>query len=234
MQPSPQYTFFNTITFMFNVIRIPTKFTRWIDRMSKNDRLDLFDLLRKIWGWEKIVVPDTVVWDTLSLIYGEWMNMESRNWVKPKESLLIVSSEWVGTETPSDSEPRVEYSRLEENRVDESRELIATKVATLEAYIKKEFDSSFISEIYSNYKIPKDDFQDECRSFVLYWTEKSPNWKKERWEKEKTFDPKLRFRNWMRNNKKWSNRVMVNSDDEERKEKLAEIERKKKELFNKI
>jgi len=38
----------------------------------------------------------------------------------------------------------------------------------------------------------------------------------------------------MKNNKKWSNRVMVNSDDEERKQKLRELEERKKDLFNNI
>jgi hypothetical protein len=80
----------------------------------------------------------------------------------------------------------------------------------------------------------KEEFKEECNDFVLYWKEKSINWKKERWEKEKTFDPKLRFRTWMKNNKKWSNRVIVNSEDQERKQKLAELEEKRKNLFNKF
>jgi len=37
----------------------------------------------------------------------------------------------------------------------------------------------------------------------------------------------------MRNSKKWSNKVIINSVDEERKNKLKEIERKKDLLFNK-
>jgi len=36
----------------------------------------------------------------------------------------------------------------------------------------------------------------------------------------------------MRNNDKWSKTVIVNSEDEERKNKLAELEKKKKDLFN--
>jgi len=112
--------------------------------------------------------------------------------------------------------------------------VVATKVATLETYIKKEFSLEFITQVYNKYWMTKDDFQEECESFVNYWKEKSPNWKKERWEKEKTFDPKLRFKTWMKNNKKWSNRVMVNSDDEERKQKLRELEERKKDLFNNI
>jgi len=110
---------------------------------------------------------------------------------------------------------------------------IATKVATLEEYIKENFNLEFITEVYKKYNMTKVDFQEECESFVDYWKEKSPNWKKERWQKEKTFDPKLRFRTWMRNSKKWSNKVIINSVDEERKNKLKEIERKKDLLFNK-
>ena len=79
------------------------------------------------------------------------------------------------------------------------------KATTLKEYIKNTFDESFLLEIYNKYNISKIDFQDECEAFVLYWQEKSPRWKKQRWEKEKTFDPKLRFRTWMRNNKKWNN-----------------------------
>lgn len=111
---------------------------------------------------------------------------------------------------------------------------IATKVATLESYIKNDFSLEFISDIYNKYNLTKTDFQEECESFLLYWKEKSINWKKERREKEKTFDPKLRFRNWMKNNDKWSKTVIVNSEDDENKRKLEEIERKKRDLFNKF
>jgi len=70
--------------------------------------------------------------------------------------------------------------------------------------------------------------------FVAHWKEKSPNWKKERWEKEKTFNPKLRFRKWMKNKKDWSKTTIINSDDEERKQKLEELQKRKDLLFNKI
>lgn len=111
---------------------------------------------------------------------------------------------------------------------------IVPKVTTLELYIKKEFTIEFVKEVYNKYWMSKDDFQEECTWFVDYWREKSINWKKEKREKEKTFDPKLRFRTWMKNNKKWSNRVVVNSEDEERNKKLEDIERKKSLLFNNL
>jgi hypothetical protein len=55
----------------------------------------------------------------------------------------------------------------------------------------------------------KNEFQEECESFVDYRKEKNINWKKEKWQKEKTFDPKLRFRTWIKRNNKW-NKKKVN------------------------
>lgn len=71
---------FAQITFMFNVIRIPTKFSKTVKRLSNDERLELFDLLITIWDWWEVQPPDSIVWDLLSLIYGEWMNMESNIW----------------------------------------------------------------------------------------------------------------------------------------------------------
>ena len=217
---------------MFNVIRLPTKFSRTIRRLSQKEKSELLDMLIDIWDWKGIVIPDTLVWDTVWLIYGEWMNMESKNGNKPETSLIQYHSESVGQVKPSDPTPRVEENRVEDSRIEESISLVVPKVTTLESHIKTEFNLDFITEVYSKYWMTKEDFQEECNSFVEYRKEKSINWKKERWEKEKTFDPKLRFRNWMKNNKKFSNRIIVNSEDEERKIKLADIERRKKELFN--
>ena len=201
MQPSPQDTFFDYMI-MFNVIRIPTKFSKSIRRLNQKEKAELLDILMNIWDGIQSIPPNSQMWDIIELIYWEWMNMESRNWTKPKKSLIEAYSEWVGTEDPSESEHRVEYSRLEESIVEDI--VIAPKVATLKEYIRETFDIDFIQEIYEKYPIWKIEFQEECNAFVLHWTEKSPNGKKEKWEMEKTFDPKLRFRTWMRNNEKWS------------------------------
>ena len=58
-------------------------------------------------------------------------------------------------------------------------------------------------EILKKYSINPWELLEEYEEFCSYWTEKSPNWKKERWEMEKTFDPSRRFHRWLRNNKKW-------------------------------
>jgi len=105
---------------MFNVIRIPTKFSKTIKRMSNEERLQVFDLLIRIWDWGEISPPDNIVWDVVQLIYGEWMNMEAKNGVKREKSSINLCSEWPGEVVPSDPGTRVEYSRVEENRIEES------------------------------------------------------------------------------------------------------------------
>jgi len=113
---------------MFNVIRLPTKFSRTIKRFSQIEKAELLGLLIIIWDWESVNIPDNIVWDTVSLIYGEWMNMESKNGNKPKDSLIQYPSELVGTKTPSNPTPRVEENRIEENIIENISKDISTEV----------------------------------------------------------------------------------------------------------
>lgn len=192
---------------MFNVIRLPTKFSRSINRFSQKEKSELLDMLIEIWDWKKINIPDTMVWDTVSLIYGEWMNMESKNGNKPKSSLIYHITEWIVDSCPSKSGARVEESIIEESRLDIVSDIvIAPKVATknLQELIKDTFDTNFINDLDNKYNLPKEDFKEQCSLFYNHWSEKKPNWKKEKWQMEKTFDPKLRFYKWLSNNKKWS------------------------------
>jgi len=59
-------------------------------------------------------------------------------------------------------------------------------------------------DILEKYQITPRQLLEEYNSFISYWKEKSPNGRKERWQKEKTFDPNLRFHRWLRNHKKWN------------------------------
>ena len=92
--------------------------------MSNEERLQVFDLLIKIWDWGEISPPDNIVWDVVQLIYGEWMNMEAKNGVKREKSSINLCSEWPGEVVPSDPGTRVEYSRVEENRIEYSKEWV--------------------------------------------------------------------------------------------------------------
>ncbi len=98
--------------------------------MSDKERLQIFDLLIKIWDWGEISPPDSIVWDVIQLIYGEWMNMEAKNGVKREKSSINLYSEWPGEVVPSDPGSRVEYSRVEENRVEESKDTLIEQEKT--------------------------------------------------------------------------------------------------------
>lgn len=118
---------------MFKVIRIPTKFSRTIKRFSDKDKAKLLDSLISIWDWESIQIPDNVLWDTISLIYWEWMNMEAKNWIKIETPLILPSM------SASMSEARVEYSIVEENILEENK-IDITSVTAIAEYWKKEIN----------------------------------------------------------------------------------------------
>jgi hypothetical protein len=63
----------------------------------------------------------------------------------------------------------------QENKKQETSIVVATKVATLEEYIKENFSLEFISDIYKKYDMTKNEFQEECESFVDYRKEKNIN-----------------------------------------------------------
>lgn len=193
---------------MFNVIRIPTKFSKTIKRMSNEERLQVFDLLIKIWDWGEISPPDNIVWDVVQLIYGEWMNMESKSKWKPEKSNINLCSEWPGEVVPSDPGSRVEYSRVEENRIEESRNIVSTETKI----IKNEYQEniSFMkrqAENINNWVSPDiPDFVQEAHEeawakFLLYWTSPTKSWKLLCDDtKQKSFDIKRRFVTWIWNN----------------------------------
>ena len=72
--------------------------------------------------------------------------------------------------------------------------------------------------------IYKQDFQNDCQviadelefndltSFMDYWTEKSVNAKKCRWEKQTSFDIKRRMQRWMKTNKNTKSKVQSTLD----------------------
>ena len=203
---------------MFNVIRIPTKFSKTIKRMSNEERLQVFDLLIKIWDWGEISPPDSIVWDVVQLIYGEWMNMESKNGNKREKSNINLCSGLPGEVVPSDPDSRVEYSRVEENRIEESKiEESRLSVSDETKIIKNEYQEniSFMkrqAENINNWVTPDipdfvhESHEEEWAKFLLYWTSPTKSWKLLCEEtKQKSFDIKRRFVTWLWNNKKPNN-----------------------------
>jgi len=58
--------------------------------------------------------------------------------------------------------------------------------------------------------IPDSILKVEVQKFLLYWTEKNPNGKKEKWEMQSTFDVKRRLASWLKNTEKWDKQKLSN------------------------
>lgn len=80
----------------------------------------MLNLILQIWDDEIISLPDSDVWDLVSLIYSDWINMERKNWEKPLVNHLAGDpqqvSEWVGQDSEDNSDTKVKYSIVKENK----------------------------------------------------------------------------------------------------------------------
>ena len=176
--------------------------------MSNDERLQVFDLLIKIWDWGEISPPDNIVWDVVQLIYGEWMNMEAKNGVKREKSSINLCSEWPGEVVPSDPGTRVEYSRVEENRIEESRNIVSTETKIIKneyqeniSYMRQQADSIRNEILPDIPNFVKQGQEEEWGKFILYWTSPTSKWtlaceEALNW-KVKSFDIKRRFSFWL-------------------------------------
>jgi len=176
--------------------------------MSNEERLQVFDLLIKIWDWGEISPPDNIVWDVVQLIYGEWMNMEAKNGVKREKSSINLCSEWPGEVVPSDPGTRVEYSRVEENRIEESRNIVSTETKIIKneyqeniSYMRQQADSIRNEILPDIPNFVKQGQEEEWGKFILYWTSPTSKWtlaceEALNW-KVKSFDIKRRFSFWL-------------------------------------
>ena len=193
---------------MFNVIRIPTKFSKTIKRLSNEERLQVFDLLIKIWDWGEISPPDSIVWDVVQLIYGEWMNMEAKNGNKQEKSSINLCSGLPGEVRPSDPGTRVEYSRVEENKIEESRDIVSTETQILKneyqeniSFMRKQAENIRNNNIPDIPDFVQESHEEAWAKFLLYWTSPTKSWKLLCEEtKQKSFDIKRRFVTWIWNN----------------------------------
>ena len=207
---------------MFNVIRIPTKFSKTIKRMSNEERLQVFDLLIKIWDWGEISPPDSIVWDVVQLIYGEWMNMEAKNGVKREKSSINLCSELPGEVVPSDPGTRVEYSRVEENRGEEStypentqdKEIQNTKISDKWwEFCKLEWFASYTARVLIEKWWKPDMNTDEFTDWIAKFMEarditySESDYKKWKWAFQSMFTYWDEQDKWSKKKKMWLSRM---------------------------
>ncbi len=77
--------------------------------------------------------------------------------------------------------------------------------------VKKDF-IELLEESLNDFKgkLPDNILKEEVQKFILYWTEKNPNGKKEKWEMQSTFDVKRRLASWLKNTEKWDKQKLSN------------------------
>jgi len=89
---------------------------------------------------------------------------------------------------------RVEESSIEENSIEEKRNPTEDFFTLKDNSALDDFKGKFDEQLLKS----------EVQRFILYWTEKSPNGKKQKWEMQKTFDVKRRLVTWFDNKQKWN------------------------------
>lgn len=190
--------------------------------MSNEERLQVFDLLIKIWDWGEISPPDSIVWDVVQLIYGEWMNMEAKNGIKREKSSINLCSEWPGEAVPSDPGTRVEYSRVEENRGEEStypentqdKEIQNTKISDKWwEFCKLEWFASYTARVLIEKWWKPDMNTDEFTDWIAKFMEarditySESDYKKWKWAFQSMFTYWDEQDKWSRKKKMWLSRM---------------------------
>lgn len=218
------------------IIRIPNAYHTQIQYLNKEDSEYVLKTIFALAYWEDIKIENSLRWWLVISIWREAIQMENKARAKKWEKRL---NEDIATLTqPLDAQNtrpiQIKSSQVKSSQVKSNQEnMLAHKnQKKFKDLIKEEFTEDFIKDIFNTYEMSIEEYREECETFIEYREEKKPWWKKERWEMEKTFDPKLRFRKWMRNNNKWKKRIIVNPQEDEKQKKLKEIENKKRNLYN--
>jgi len=193
-----------------DILRIPWSYYTQLEYLPDKDFNYVMRKVFELSIWRDIKVEKSLRGWLVISIYREISQMENKARAKKWEKRLEIDIATLMDDTKSDiGSDQVKENKVKENKIKESNivmstEITATKVATLQDLIKNTFDTDFINWLNDKYKLSKEDFKEQSFLFYSHWSEKKPNWKKEKWQMEKTFDPKLRFYKWLSNNNKWS------------------------------
>lgn len=226
------------------IIRIPASYYNQIEYMSDQDVSYVMKTIFQLSNWFAPEIEKSMRWWLVISIYREATQMDNRTKIKkwgkgliwdlaPKVPPKVLKNSTLGAEKQHPNkikENKIKENKINKNKINENNKEIISSTAiaalTLKALIIWKIDKE---KIKIEYKINEEEIRQELRSFYDYWKEKSINWKKERWQMEKTFDVNLRFVRWLNNAVKFKKSETI---EEEKRRKLTEIEIKKRELFN--
>jgi len=132
--------------------------------------------------------------DGTSAIYSAFKELTELGYVRRKRERIdgkLGGIDYIISETPILENLNVENLN-QENLNQENQQLLNT-------------NNNKVNTLQSNYILEWNRIAEEIKftdidRFIDYWTEKSPNGRKMRWQKQKTFDVKRRMTRWAKNN----------------------------------
>ena len=160
-----------------------------------------------------LYVEEVANWHTdgKGSIYTAFKELKNGGYVErvvKREKGKIVSHEYIVYEKPKSliEKQHIEKPNVEIQHVENDTLLSTDKTNNLIKLNNINKEDSFKREVLK--LVVELDFKDG-ENFIDYWTEKSHNDKKARWEKQSSFDIKRRIQRWMRNSKNDSNKSKV-------------------------
>ncbi len=105
----------------------------------------------------------------------------------------------------------IKDNNINNNKISKDILYEKTKKSFLEIFKEKILENKeFLEKVKIKFDLHGESLKNSAENFLIYWTEKNENWKKEKWEKQKTFDIQKRFFMWLSNEKKWKNKSFDN------------------------
>ena len=153
--------------------------------------------LRKIYIWE--------IWK------ASWKIVKTNTIDKNSETIdkNVNSYWWKHQETIDKNVNKIIKDNIKKNNNKISKDILLdekTKKSFLEIFKEKILENNeFLEKIKTKFEIENESLKNSAENFLIYWTEKNENWRKERWQMQKTFDIQKRFFMWLSNEKKWRN-----------------------------
>lgn len=173
------------------------------------------------WYSERFWVSLAKIHRYLKILSNEWILkhewnsnftiLKLNNWDTYNWSETQMKTKWKPDENQMKTNNKEKNIKKDNNIINYIDDEISNEISpiknnlTFQELLKEKFNPDFISNINNRYKLNSENFKEQVELFVIHWTEKSENWKKERRQKEKTFDIQKRFYKWLNNNEKWGN-----------------------------
>ena len=92
------------------------------------------------------------------IIELEYNKETLQTYINKKHHTFLWFSEWL-----------MIFKVKKETKTEEKTSTAISNKETIEDIIKREFTIDFIKEVYEQYNLSKEDFQEVCTTFVWYW-----------------------------------------------------------------